>query len=60
MIDNGEGSNWSRALTPDRRSLKFLTEAELHDPFILHKIQQWHGCDMEAAQGILEEELGQR
>lgn len=46
MIDNGEGSNWSRALTPDHRSLKFLTDKELHDPFILSRIQQWHGCTM--------------
>lgn len=46
MIDNGEHSNWLRALTPDHRDLRFLTDAELHHPFILHRIQQWHGCTM--------------
>jgi len=46
MIDDGIGATWARALQADHRSLKFLTEAELQHPFILHKIQQWHGCTM--------------
>lgn len=46
MIDDTPGSNWSRALQADHRSLKFLTDAELHSPFILHRIQQWHGCSL--------------
>lgn len=41
MIDNGETGAWAAALEPDRRSLKYLTEAELHGPFILEKIQRW-------------------
>lgn len=46
MIDNGEGSNWSRALVPDRRSLKFCTTEELNAPFALEAIQRWYGCSM--------------
>lgn len=46
MIDTGEAGAWAAALEPDRRSLKYLTEAELHGPFILEKIQRWWGCTL--------------
>ena len=49
MIDTGEGQTWADALLADNRSLKFLTEAELHGPFIIEKIAQWHGCTLAEA-----------
>jgi len=44
MIDDGIGPNWARALQPDHRSLKHLSDKELHSPFIIERIAQWHGC----------------
>jgi len=43
MIDESEPGAWDRALRPDHRSIKYLSDADLHGPFILEQVQRWHG-----------------
>lgn len=43
MIDDSEPGAWERALRPDHRDIRFLSDKELHGPFIIEQVQQWHG-----------------
>lgn len=35
MIDDSEPGAWERALRPDHRDIRFLSDKELHGPFII-------------------------
>jgi hypothetical protein len=43
MIDDGVDGTWRDALAPDHRSLRVLTDKELHDDGLAAKVMQWHG-----------------
>lgn len=60
MIDTSEDGSWAAALLPDRRSLKHLSDAELHGPFIIDKIAQWHDCSLGDARDRVGAELLRR
>ena len=51
-----------RAMTdlPDNRSLKFLTDADLQQPFIIERISQWWGCSLAEARDAKGQELRRR
>lgn len=60
MIDTGEGPNWQNALAPDHRSLKHLSDKDLHGPFIVERIAQWWGCTLAEARDAKGKELLRR
>jgi hypothetical protein len=60
MIDDGIGENWKRALTPDNRSLKHLTDKQLQSPWIIDQIMIWHGCTPDAARDAKGAEIRRR
>jgi hypothetical protein len=60
MIDDSETGSWATALAPDHRTLRTLSDAELHGPFIIEKIAQWHGCTLAQARDAKGEELRRR
>lgn len=43
MIDTSPTGSWEKALLPDRRDMRLLTDKELHGPFILDNLMRWHG-----------------
>jgi len=60
MIDTGEGPTWTEALAPDHRSLKFLTDEQLHSPFIIENICIWWSCTLAEARDAKGAELRRR
>ncbi len=59
MIDTGEG-NWAEAMLPDHRSLKHLSDKDLHGPFIIEQIARWHNCSLAEARDMKGKELLRR
>lgn len=59
MIDTGEG-NWSEAMLPDHRSLRFMKDSDLHSPFIVEHICRWWNCSPEVALKAKGDELLRR
>ena len=44
MIDDqSQDGSWERALQPDNRSLRTLTDRELGDKHLPDRVMQWHG-----------------
>lgn len=60
MIDNSEEGIWQTALAPDHRTLRTLSDADLHAPFIIEKIMRWWGCTPAEARDAKGEELRRR
>jgi len=58
MIDDqSEAGSWEAALQDTRKDIRFLSDSELHGPFILDDLMRWYGLatmrealDMKAAE----------
>lgn len=61
MIDDqSPAGSWARTLHDTRKDIRFLSDRELRNPFILEQIAVWRGCDEETAKRIWEEEIIRR
>lgn len=61
MIDNSDPGTWTEAMQPDRRSLKVLTDRELHDPRLPENVARWHGLStMQVARDMITSEKRRR
>jgi hypothetical protein len=45
VIDDSDSGAWAQAMLPTWPSLKILTDAELHAPDLIAKVQQSHACE---------------
>jgi hypothetical protein len=58
MIDDqSEAGSWARTLNDTRKTIEYLSDAELHGPFILDDLMRWYdlptmreALDMKAAE----------
>ena len=61
MIDDqSDAGSWEIVLKNTVKNIEFLSEAELHAPFILDDLMRWHDIERDEAKRIWQKEVVRR